>query len=124
MDLRLMELRKKKGFKNRAQFAERLCVSTRRVKSWERGETLIQLDDACMAADVLGCTLDELVGRTPPQPETTDPLLDSIHEDYASLSFSGKVAAAGAIHGIRRSEENIAYYAGDMLDTGPEDQPE
>ena len=106
MKLRLKELRKMKGFSSRALFAEELGIPERRVKAWETGESLIQLDDACVVADVLECTLDDLVGRIPPREGSKDARLSSFYYDYAELSDAGKKAAVAAVHGIRLSEDD------------------
>lgn len=66
MLVNLMSIRKNKGYSSRKDFAEALGVSERQVKSWETGERKLYLYQACDICDVLGCTLDELVGRKPP----------------------------------------------------------
>ncbi len=66
MELQLMKLRKKAGYKNRDQFAEKIGVNKYTYRSWETGAAMMNLEQACMVADVLECTLDELAGREPP----------------------------------------------------------
>lgn len=61
--LQLKSLRKVAGIKTQKEMADRLGVPERRYASWEREEVGINLEQACMIADELECTLDELAGR-------------------------------------------------------------
>ena len=63
MELQLQALRKKAGYKSRKAFAVAFGEAERKVKSWERGETKLPLEDACRIADFFRVTLDELAGR-------------------------------------------------------------
>jgi transcriptional regulator with XRE-family HTH domain len=63
MNLQLQELRKKSGYSSRKAFAAAFGEAERKVKSWERGETKLSLEDACRIADFFDVTLDELAGR-------------------------------------------------------------
>ena len=72
MKLRMMELRKAAGYESRADFACAVNMAERRVKALERGENKMTLEDACIIADALNCTLDELVGRETPLIAHTD----------------------------------------------------
>lgn len=65
-NLQLKRLRKKAGYKSQAEMAKALNIPERRYASWERQEVGLNLEQACMVADVLECTLDELAGREPP----------------------------------------------------------
>ena len=78
MNLRLMELRKQAGYKNRDAFAERLGVNKFTYKSWETGKAMMSLAQACRCCDVLGCSLDELVGREW-HPSYADPREAELH---------------------------------------------
>lgn len=62
MELRLREIRKSRNM-TQTQLGKEVGVSMRVVSGWERNETDISLIDAARVADVLECTLDELVGR-------------------------------------------------------------
>lgn len=42
----------------------KLGVSNYTISKWERGEAYPDILEACDLADIFGCTLDELVGRT------------------------------------------------------------
>ncbi len=65
-NLQLKKLRKKAGYKSQSEMAEALKIPERRYASWERQEVGLNLEQACMVADVLDCTLDELAGREAP----------------------------------------------------------
>lgn len=67
---------------------------------------------ACMVADPLGCSLDELAGRTEFVGSFSDERQAVMNDDYARLSDAGKDAAAGAVRGIRASEGARAQAAG------------
>lgn len=62
MNLKLRQLRKAKGLRQE-DLAEAINSTPRIVGAWERQETALPLEDACLIADVLRCTLDELAGR-------------------------------------------------------------
>src|SRR5262249_10252851 len=71
MGQRLKELRERAGLTQEA-LARAADVGTDAVRKWERGKRTPMLDRAARLADVLGCTLDELAGRTP-LPEAVKP---------------------------------------------------
>ena len=104
MELKLMQLRKAAGFKSRDAFADHLGVSRRKYKGWESQETNMNFAQACMVADALGCSLDELAGRPQYAGSYSDRRQAVLNDDYAHLSDAGKDAAAGAVRGIRASE--------------------
>ena len=57
--LLIKEYRKRKHMTQR-DLAEAINATERVVGSWERGETPICLDDACIVARALGCTPNDL----------------------------------------------------------------
>ena len=112
MELKLMQLRKAAGYKNRDDFAAVLGVKPRTYKTWETQESNMSFPQACMVADALGCSLDELAGRTEFVGSYSDQRQAVMNDDYARLSDAGKGAAAGAVRGIRASEGARAQAAG------------
>lgn len=62
MEIRLKEMRKKRGLKQK-EIAEKLGVDWRTYGSWERGERMINLEQACNCAVALDCSIDEIAGR-------------------------------------------------------------
>lgn len=81
MDLRLKELRKAAGM-SQADVAERLSVKVRTYGSWERGEAKMSLDHAARCASVLGCSVDEIAGKSPRLTELHDPREAELHRCY------------------------------------------
>jgi DNA-binding XRE family transcriptional regulator len=66
MGTRLRELRQGADL-SQAKLATAAGVSQRTVQNWEYGKRTFDIESAVKLADVLGITLDELVGRTPPK---------------------------------------------------------
>lgn len=60
--LRLREFREAGGLKV-AQMAERISVPYETYRKWEKGDSNPSWQQLCKAADVLHCSLDDLVGR-------------------------------------------------------------
>ena len=81
MELQLMQLRKKAGYKNRDDFADKIGVERRTYKAWEARERNMNFPQACMVADALNCSLDELAGRSAPN-KLTDPYEHELIENY------------------------------------------
>ena len=80
----LKEMRKKRGLKQK-EIAEKLGVDWRTYGSWERGERIINLEQACNCAVALGCSIDEIAGRPPRDPsELSDPREVELHRCYRS----------------------------------------
>lgn len=65
MENKLQELRKLAGYKSAREFADALGVKRSTLASWESQIRAIPWETACRACDLLGCTLDQLVGREP-----------------------------------------------------------
>ena len=112
MDLQLMKLRKAAGFRNRDDFAELLGVNKYTYRSWESGTAMMSLEQACRVADVLGCTLEELVGRATPRIEPTiiDPMARELVDCYESLNPDGRTNLLGVARGLHALPE---WRAGD-----------
>lgn len=97
MELKLMQLRKAAGYKSRDAFAAVIGVKPLTYKTWETGERNMNFAQACMVADALGCSLDELAGRPQYAGSYSDRRQAVLNDDYAHLSDAGKDAAAGAV---------------------------
>jgi transcriptional regulator with XRE-family HTH domain len=65
MGERLRELRLRAGL-TQEKLARKADVGNDAVRNWEKGRREPVLSNAVKLADALGCTLDELAGRTPP----------------------------------------------------------
>ena len=80
----LKELRKKRGLKQK-EVAEKLGVDWRTYGSWERGERMINLEQAYNCAVLLDCSIDEIAGRPVRDPsEFSDPREAELHRCYRS----------------------------------------
>lgn len=97
MDIRLKSLRKSAGFKNRRQFSDALGdgYTERQIASWETGERMLSLEQACDIADLLDCTLDELAGRDLQTTIYSDPRQQALNHSYSLLDEKSKVDLAG-----------------------------
>ena len=105
----LQHLRKKAGLKQ-GEMADLLGVNSRTYGAWERGEAMINLAQACACADVLGCTVDELAGRSwPPIDHSAselDPLKRQVVDAYDSMTQAGRESLAGVAKGLCALPEN------------------
>lgn len=82
----LSDLRREAGYRNAKDFAAALGVPTSTYSRWERGaqgpDSAIPMAGAWSIADMLGTTIDAVVGREPaPTPEGHD-----LNAFYAALS--------------------------------------
>ena len=92
MNLQLKLLRVRAGL-SQDEMAERLGIKTSRYGTWERGERMMSLEQACQVAEVLGCTLEELVGRSSAitqRAPATDPSLSELNDCWEAASDSGR----------------------------------
>ena len=64
--LKIRELREARDLTQR-QAAKELRVTPGAVAKWETGATVPTLDNLLAVADLLGCSLDALFGREPPE---------------------------------------------------------
>ncbi|BBH49838.1 hypothetical protein Pcatena_04250 [Parolsenella catena] len=105
MEIQLKRLRKEAGYKNRRDFATALGgnFTERRITSWENGERMMSLEQACVIADFLECSLDELAGRRFEATEAIapDPAHRGLVESYDSLSEEGREVADSVMAGLR-----------------------
>ena len=89
MNLRLKELRKLAGYKTQGDMADALGVPRRRYESWERKEAMMSLEQAYKITELLGCTLDELVGRNEHR-SYSDPGQAALNGYYESMGGEGR----------------------------------
>lgn len=50
-----------------AELAERVSVTQSQVAQWERGAAMPSAAKLPLLAEALGCTIDDLFGRSPPE---------------------------------------------------------
>lgn len=105
MEIQLKRLRREAGYKSRDAFAAALGdpYNARQIKAWEIGERKLSLEQACVLADFLGCSLDELAGRHLEATEAIapDPGHRDLVESYDSLSEEGREVADSVMAGLR-----------------------
>ena len=92
MKTRLQELRKRAGYKSAKSFAEKCGMKLGTYTDYEQGRTSLTLERAWYFADILGCTLDELAGRTWPKDARAygDPKQRKLNENWERLSDSAR----------------------------------
>lgn len=103
MEIQLKRLRKEAGYKSRREFADALggSFNERRITSWENGERMMSLEQACVLADFLHCSLDELAGRRfVPAAAPPDEGHREIVSAYDSLSEEGREVAVNVVSGL------------------------
>lgn len=100
MKTELQRIRTERGFKSARAFAEHIGVSARSYTNHEQGISSPPLDVACIYADALGVTLDELAGRNFDARAYEDSRHRQLNENYLSLDETAKDAAAAAVNGI------------------------
>lgn len=104
MEIQLKRLRREAGYKSRDAFAAALGgpYNARQIKAWEIGERKLSLEQACVIADFLECSLDELAGRSFERIEADpDPAHRGLVESYDSLSEEGREVADSVMAGLR-----------------------
>jgi transcriptional regulator with XRE-family HTH domain len=63
LDERVSTLRKKRNL-TQSKLAELLSISPQAISSWERGETMPDITKLSELADILGVSVDGLLGNT------------------------------------------------------------
>ena len=116
MKLQLMRLRKAAGFKNRTGIAKALGISERKYKSWETGETRLTLEDACVLADFLHCTLDELAGRDFSPPAYSDQRQQVLNTCYEKLNDKSKGELTGLASTMTADPSRLAVKSGEDIE--------
>ena len=81
----IRQMRDRAGLRQQ-EVADALGVRFATYGSWEREERQINLRDAIRLAELFGCTLDELAGRS----LRDDPMLDEVIDAYMEVGVDGK----------------------------------
>jgi len=106
MDLQLKRLRNQRGL-SQEELAEKLGVKTSRYGTWERGERMMNLEQAYNCAVALNCTIDEIAGL-PPRPRVfADPDQQQLNEQYEELNATGRRKAVGSVEDIHANPANL-----------------
>lgn len=77
----IQDLRREKGFRSSKEFADALGVSPSSMSRYDKDPTLIPVKVAWAMADLLGCSIDEVLGR-----EHVTAGRSQLQEDYDALS--------------------------------------
>lgn len=116
MKLQLRSLRKRKRI-TQVDLASILQVDTKTVGNWERGSTMMSIEQLCNCCDALGCTPNDLTGwyiehpedmpAAPPQPEG-DPFERELVDCYRGSTAEGKANILGNARGQAALSLNAA----------------
>lgn len=98
MDLRLKLLRKARGL-SQDDMAAALGIKTSRYGAWERRERKMSLEQAYDVTEILGCTLDELVGREPIH-SYTDARQQLINDAFENSNDAGRDYLASSAEAV------------------------
>lgn len=122
MELQLMQLRKKAGFKNRDDFAAYIGVNKYTYRSWEQSNAMMSLEQAVRVCNALNCSLDELVGRSIKR-TYSDSGQEIINVCYESMNERGRDTLVNVATSLERDVSNrISKNRGQsLLDTSNED---
>ena len=102
MDLQLMRLRKRAGYKSRDAFADEIGVNRHTYKSWETGTAKMTLEQAYNCAVALNCTIDEIAGLEHPL-ASSDPHRAALERYYDDLDSEGHAVLAESARLMRRN---------------------
>ena len=105
MELQLMKLRKLAGYRNRDDFAAKLGVNKHTYRSWETGAAMMSLEQAYKVTEILGCTLDELVGRESAR-SFADPGQAALNACYENMNDDGKGTLVSVARSLERDTAN------------------
>lgn len=87
----LQQHRKKAGFRSAKAFAEHCGINVSTYTDYEQGRGSMSYEQAWAFADMLGCTLDSLGGRVPPNSATyDDPDQEALNGYYESMNSEGR----------------------------------
>lgn len=118
MDLKLREIRKRKKL-SQTELAELIGVKLRTIGSWERGETVPNIEQAWNCAVVLGCSINELCGW--PSEKTRhefDEGQKSLNASYEAMNDDGRATLVSVANSLKKDPENQTSYHLVDFDTG------
>lgn len=121
MDLKLREIRKRKKL-SQTELADLIGVKLRTIGSWERGETVPNIEQAWNCAVVLGCSINDLCGWPDSKNEQNveDSGLKSLSDSYESMNDDGKAMLVSVAKSLKKDPENQITYHAINFGTGKE----
>ena len=105
MQIRLKELRKAAGL-TQAQLADQLQVKLPTYRTWERGTTMMNLEQAYNCALALNCTIDEIAGMPAKPRSYADAGQRQINEQYEGMNARGRTQAVDQVDNIHANPKN------------------
>ena len=111
MEIHLKELRKRAGL-SQEEISERLGIKKSRYGTWERGERMLNLEQAFNCAVVLNCTIDEIAGLDRERLRSPDPRRQAMVDAYDALNDDGKTLASETVASLARDPLRRADAAG------------
>ena len=107
MKLQLKTLRKEKKL-SQTQLANMVGANLRTIGSWERGETMMSIEQLCRCCEILDATPNEMTGWYIEHPEDapesatrSDPFEGELVECYRAATTEGKANILGNARGQR-----------------------
>lgn len=85
----LQAMRMRAGYRSAKAFAEHMGIPVGTYTNYEQGKAQYTLVQAWEFADELGCTIDEIAGREPPEASLTDDEWDVV-DGYRTADESQK----------------------------------
>lgn len=125
MELRLMELRKRAGFRNRDEFASKIGVNKHTYKSWETGAAMMSLEQAFDVAEALGCSLDDLIEHQQQIRRTIrDRRQNLINDAYEAMNENGKLILYRVTKSLEKDPDNRSRVEYALVEIRDIQQPE
>lgn len=118
MKLQLKRIRKEKKL-SQTNLANLIGANIRTIGAWERGETMMSIEQLCRCCEILGSTPNEMTGWYIEHPEDTpgtapdaDPRRRAMIESYDALTDDGKTLASEMVASVARDPLRRADAAG------------
>lgn len=118
MKLQLKRIRKEKKL-SQTQLANMIGANLRTIGAWERGETMMSIEQLCRCCEILGATPNEMTGWYIEHPEDapgtaagTDPRRQAMVDAYDALTDDGKTLASETVASLARDPLRRADAAG------------
>ena len=112
MELQLRSIRKKAAL-SRQELADVLGVDVKTIGNWERGSTMMSLEQVWNCAIALGSTPNDICGWYLEHPHDEavparrdDPLKRQVVDAYDSMTQAGRESLAGVAKGLATLPEN------------------
>ena len=119
MKLQLKRIRKEKKL-SQTQLANMVGANLRTIGAWERGETMMSIEQLCRCCEVLGATPNEMTGWYIEHPEDApgtaagaDPRRQAMVDAYDALTDDGKTLASETVASLARDPLRRADTAGE-----------